>query len=190
MIKYFTTHNFLSNDECDKILNFSLKQLRLQTATVGNSEVNEKKRKSSVSFYDYNNAFPFLKEKLLTEVTNKIKLKGYYVNFENTLIQFTEYKEGEYYNWHTDSADFGQFKDRYCSIVIQLNDEYTGGELEMIDKNDDAETTITFEKGKGNLFVFLSNMSHRVTEVTTGNRYSLVGWFSVKPENNYKKTLI
>jgi PKHD-type hydroxylase len=72
-------------------------------------------------------------------------------------------------------------------MVIQLNDEYTGGELEIKD-NDNNE--ITLEKGLGNLFLFYSYIIHRVKPVTSGTRYSLVNWFRLTPIENFKKTLI
>jgi hypothetical protein len=52
------------------------------------------------------------------------------------------------------------------------------------------ETKIQFEKGTGNLFVFLSSITHRVNEIVGGTRYSLVSWFTLKPTKDFKKTLI
>ena len=57
-------------------------------------------------------------------------------------------------------------------------------------KIDEIEGITTFENGIGNLFVFLSDINHRVSPVESGIRYSLVSWFNLKPINNYKKTLI
>jgi PKHD-type hydroxylase len=188
MINYFTIKEFLSMDECNKILNFSLKNLDLKPGKVMNNMINEKYRKSSISFANYDTIFPFLKIRLVEKISEKIKLKGYDINFDNAPFQFTEYKVGEYYNWHTDSSADGEYAKRYCSVVIQLNNDYTGGDLQM--KIDEKEDNITFENGIGNLFVFLSEINHRVTPVDSGIRYSLVSWFSLKPINNYKKTLI
>lgn len=186
MNNYFTIKNFLSTEETKKLLNFSKKNLLLKPGKVGNNELNEKRRKSSIAFINYDNIYPFFKERLIVQISEKIKLKGYEINFENEPFQFTEYKKGEYYDWHTDSDSLNSI--RYCSIVIQLNDKYTGGDLEMSLK--DSDEIIKFENGIGNLFVFLSSIWHRVTPVTTGTRYSLVNWFSIKPIENYKKTLI
>jgi predicted 2-oxoglutarate/Fe(II)-dependent dioxygenase YbiX len=49
---------------------------------------------------------------------------------------------------------------------------------------------MVFEKGAGNLIIFLSNMEHRVTKITSGNRYTLVNWVGLKQINNFKKTLL
>ena len=101
------------------------------------------------------------------------------------MFQFTEYTTDGYYNWHTDSD--AVMKERYCSMVIQVNDEYTGGELQIIDKDDNE---ITLEKGLGNLFIFYSHLTHRVKPIISGTRYSLVNWFKITPLKNFKKTLI
>ncbi len=188
MINYFTIKEFLSIDECNKILNFSLKNLDLKPGKIMNDVIDENYRKSSISFANYDNIFPFLKSRLVEKISEKIKLKGYEINFDGAPFQFTEYKVGEYYNWHTDSSPEGEYAKRYCSIVIQLNTDYTGGDLQM--KIDEIEGITTFENGIGNLFVFLSDINHRVSPVESGIRYSLVSWFNLKPINNYKKTLI
>jgi predicted 2-oxoglutarate/Fe(II)-dependent dioxygenase YbiX len=57
-------------------------------------------------------------------------------------------------------------------------------------KLENDNTQIQVEKGIGNLIIFLSNLEHRVTDVTMGNRYTLVNWVGLKKINNYKKTLL
>jgi predicted 2-oxoglutarate/Fe(II)-dependent dioxygenase YbiX len=42
----------------------------------------------------------------------------------------------------------------------------------------------------GNLYVFFSNILHRVIPVKKGVRYSLVNWVSLKKIEGYKKTLL
>jgi predicted 2-oxoglutarate/Fe(II)-dependent dioxygenase YbiX len=73
-------------------------------------------------------------------------------------------------------------------MVIQLNDDYEGGDLQLKLENDN--TQIQVEKGIGNLIIFLSNLEHRVTDITRGNRYTLVNWVGLKQINNFKKTLL
>ena len=190
MKKYFTIKNFLLEKECDSLLDFSLKNLELKKGKIGNNEVYEKARKSTIAFCNYDTTFPFLKKRLIQKISNEIKLKGYELNFDEP-FQFTKYDTGEYYQWHTDSATAVEnSSNRYCSVVIQLNNEYSGGSLEIKKFEGEEEIIDIFENGKGNLFVFLSSMLHRVAPVETGVRYSLVSWFKLKPIENYKKTLI
>jgi predicted 2-oxoglutarate/Fe(II)-dependent dioxygenase YbiX len=189
MVENFTIKNLLTESECDEIIGYSTKNLNLTKALVGTEAIyNEKMRKSSVSITNYDSVFPFIKQRLLKQLPGYMNVKGHEINFDNQPYQFTKYEKGEYYNWHVDSIDDGYMAKRYCSIVIQLNNSYTGGELQM-QKNEDDDI-ITFECGKGNLFVFLSNIRHRVNTVTGGTRYSLVSWFTLKPIENFKKTLI
>ena len=187
MFTYTTIKNFLTEEECNQILNFSLNNLKLKKAEIGsidNRIENLEVRNSQISFYEYDKEFPYLRNKISDICTKELNQKGFEINFSEQL-QFTEYKTGQFYNWHTDN---GLHIKRYCSIVIQLNKEYVGGNLEILDEN--LEKKIVMEPGIGNMFIFLSNLKHRVTEVTNGTRYSLVSWLSLKENKNYKKTLI
>ena len=92
---------------------------------------------------------------------------------------------GGHFNWHRDSAETGIYANRFCSIVIILNNEYTGGELEINTELNGDESIITLDNSIGNLHVFLSQVLHRVKPIEAGVRYSLVSWFSVKPINNF-----
>jgi PKHD-type hydroxylase len=94
-------------------------------------------------------------------------------------IQYTKYSSDNIgkYNWHHDTfwADPTPYQ-RKLSMVIQLSDpsEYEGGEFEydpqyILPDKDDL-------KKKGTVFVFPSYIPHRVTEVTKGERKSLVSW--------------
>lgn len=181
MINYTTIPNFLSKKECEDLLQFSLTK-ELKPALVSG---NEKSRKSNVFFYDYSLDFPNLNEKLIEIFKKEVNVKGYNIDFTNNMFQFTEYTTTGYYNWHTDSD--ADMKERYCSMVIQLNNEYTGGELQIKDKDGNE---ITLEKESGNFFLFYSYLTHRVKPIISGTRYSLVNWFKLTPIENFKKTLI
>ena len=112
-------------------------------------------------------------------------------------IQYTEYQKGEYYDWHVDdditrsmindkvltSADNqgeniailnGEYV-RKLSFTIQLSDpeDYEGGELEF---NVNDEERFTAPNKKGTIIIFDSRTKHRVREVKSGVRKSLVGW--------------
>ena len=170
MINYTTIPNLLSKKECEDLLQFSLTK-ELKPALVGGPNMlNLKSRKSNVFFYDYSLNFPNLNEKLINIFKKEVNVKGYDIDFTNNMFQFTEYTKDGYYNWHEDSGNENEvFSTRYCSMVIQLNDEYTGGELQIKDKDGNE---ITLEKGLGNLFIFYSHLTHRVKPITTGTRYS------------------
>jgi PKHD-type hydroxylase len=101
-------------------------------------------------------------------------------------FQFTEYKEGEYFDWHTDSTGT-IYRNRFTSIVIQLNNAYEGGLLEI--KNIKGEI-VPIENKIGTLYIFNSRLLHRVTPVVNGIRYSLVNWVSLVKTNSTKQNLL
>jgi Rps23 Pro-64 3,4-dihydroxylase Tpa1-like proline 4-hydroxylase len=108
-------------------------------------------------------------------------VNGHKLVYNDKGFQFTSYEVGEYYNWHTDSSN-----GRYCSVVINLNDEYRGGDLEL--KIDDK--IVKLDSGVGNAIIFLSNTEHRVVEVSNGTRYSLVNWLVLRENEDNKKSII
>lgn len=104
--------------------------------------------------------------------------------------QFTEYKKGQFYDWHCDSYiepynnpdnpnTYG--KQRKLSMTISLShpEEYEGGDLEFDFRNTDkgSQPKVCEEiREKGSIVVFPSFIWHRVTPVTKGTRHSLVCW--------------
>jgi PKHD-type hydroxylase len=91
-------------------------------------------------------------------------------------MQFGEYSH-EYqgkYDWHHDiNWENPKHFDRKLSVVVQLSDpeSYKGGDFEFAE----VETPSEFKK-QGSVLIFPSYLTHRVTEVTEGTRYSLVSW--------------
>ena len=79
--------------------------------------------------------------------------------------------------FHKDNSDY--------SLILYLNDDYIGGQLEY---KDDIFNTIKI-KPKKNLMVLMDNkLQHRVLPVINGVRYSLVAFFRFI--NNPTKNLI
>ena len=178
--------NFLSTEECDLILNKCKKELTLSSAGVYKGTSNnipiKETRKSSVGWIS---DLGFLNERLTDKLRETFNINGMEVTGLGD-YQFTEYKEGEYFDWHTDSTDT-IYRDRFTSIVIQLNDTYSDGMLEI--KNIKGEL-IPIENKIGTLYIFNSKLWHRVTPVTSGVRYSLVNWVSLVKTNLDKQSLI
>jgi predicted 2-oxoglutarate/Fe(II)-dependent dioxygenase YbiX len=186
MDKFHIIKNFLTEEECFNILVKYKSELKLKPAEIakmGGNTISDKRR-SSIAFID---SIKTIDERLNNILKNTIQIKGFEVTGLGP-YQFTEYKVGEHYDWHTDSSPIGdEYKGRFCSIVIQINDEYDGGYLQLKDENGD---NIQLDKGTGNMYIFYSNITHRVVPVTSGVRYSLVNWISLNPIENFKKTII
>lgn len=94
-------------------------------------------------------------------------------------IQFTEYlgTEGGKYDWHKDVHWQDQTKPyhRKISMSVQLSNsfDYEGGDLQFEDIDGPEPELMRL---RGSAIMFPSFVSHRVTPVTKGTRYSLVAW--------------
>jgi Rps23 Pro-64 3,4-dihydroxylase Tpa1-like proline 4-hydroxylase len=182
MIEFKIINEFLTKEECKNLLDYSLKNLDLKVAKIltDDGPIIDPHRKSKVSFDRYS-GFNFLNEKVNDLVSDTYSIDGHTMVHNDKGYQFTSYETGEYYNWHTDSSN-----GRYCSVVINLNDEYDGGDLELRFE----DKIVKLKNGAGNCIIFLSNTEHRVIEVTNGTRYSLVNWLILKENKENKKSII
>jgi hypothetical protein len=112
-------------------------------------------------------------------------------------IQYTQYGEGHFYNWHQDedidtfykpqlipSSGQNMSQDqviiqgeyvRKLSFALQLSgpEDYTGGEVQFLNN---SGGTFFAPKQRGTMMVFDSRIKHRVRKVKSGMRKSLVGW--------------
>lgn len=77
------------------------------------------------------------------------------------------------YNWHTDSG-IGEHALRKLSVVVQLSrsNEYSGGDLEFFSGSAQWQAS----RQVGTIHVFPSVLVHRVSMVTSGQRWCLVTW--------------
>jgi PKHD-type hydroxylase len=178
--------NFLSQEECEFLLNKCKRELSLSDAKVYNDNSNtlqtKTTRKSSVGWVS---DLGFLNERLTNKLRETFNINGMEVTGLGD-YQFTEYKEGDYFDWHTDSTTT-IYRDRFVSIVIQLNDTYDGGLLEI--KNIKGEL-VPIEYKIGTLYIFNSRLLHRVTPIVNGVRYSLVNWVSLVKTNSTKQNIL
>ena len=99
------------------------------------------------------------------------------VHFDD-LIQVTQYKKGQQYQWHIDQGPITNDRPlpRKLSITLLLNDNFEGGELEFFSPQD--QTAYSPPMKAGSYCVFPSWVAHRVKPVTKGTRYSLVAWMN------------
>lgn len=144
------TPKFFSEEECSKLLLF-FKEQELQTATiVGHFECVPETRKTKIFLWEY-------------DVKLEMKFQATPMSF-----QFAEYSIGDHYDWHHD-YDTHNNKKRIETCVINLNNEYEGGEFELEDHG-------KIELNVGDCLRFDSKLYHKVHPVTKGKRYSMVGW--------------
>jgi predicted 2-oxoglutarate/Fe(II)-dependent dioxygenase YbiX len=177
-----TVTNFLTQDECKSIISKYSKE-KLKVAEIGSNKEGDELKKIRDSKVFFTN-IDWLELKIQNYLISEIKIKGYELDSIEA-FQFTEYKDGGHYDWHTD-VGMG-YKDRFCSVVIQLNDEYNGADLMYKDENNEIQI---FKRGLGSMFIFNSGIEHKVSNIIDGVRYSLVTWIKLKEIEQFKKTLL
>jgi len=100
-----------------------------------------------------------------------------YKSFED--IQFLSYPVGGHYIVHNDSEYFNDDLNKWervaprdISVIMYLNDDFEGGELEF------PELGLTIRPQRGLIITFPSycEFPHRVKPVTKGERNTLVTW--------------
>ena len=92
------------------------------------------------------------------------------------VFQYGKYKEGQFYNWHTDSGPTLPLH-RKLSLMVALTppEEYDGGEI-CINTNGNQDEPLVFKMEPGSVIVIPSWVPHVVKPVTRGERVSLVAW--------------
>ena len=92
-------------------------------------------------------------------------------------FQVAKYNKGDFYNYHMDSNIYDNSSQRKLSITVQLSDsaDYVGGDFQF--SSDVGKLDEKTLREKGTILVFPSFLYHRITKVTQGERFSLVGWY-------------
>jgi len=88
-------------------------------------------------------------------------------------IDLLKYSVGGKYEVHTDHFTTCP---RHLSIIINLNDDYEGGDLIFTDQKEKEIKRLKL--GKGSIVFFPSNFMypHGIQPITKGTRYSIVAW--------------
>lgn len=96
---------------------------------------------------------------------------------------FRKYDIGDYFIKHKDNVAKDGASERYFTISVQLTDgeTYEGGEVI-------ADDEFVFGKEIGNVILWGANIPHEISELTLGERSSLV-FFSDSNHVNFKKSL-
>lgn len=189
-VPFSETKSNLTSDDISKIL--SMGEERLEKAKIASEESKEKNhRDSHIAWFKREPATEFFYIKLLQMVY--MQNVNNHWNFDYDVIedmQFTKYGVDQHYNWHADQMSIPyqdtdpllQGKIRKISFSILLNDNYEGGNFEFeTGLPHHKDRIITLTPKVGHAIVFPSFTYHRVTPVTKGVRYSLVGWICGTP---------
>lgn len=164
-----------TEDECKLILGYGLSEPLLPAYSPGMS-INPDIRSSMVNFIYPIEHSDWLFDRFWSllgkvESTNRLPF-----------LQFSEYSSeyGGHFNRHTDTENFyhptntSTYTRKY-TCVVQASDPaaYEGGTVLLHLPQGDVITP----DPRGSAIIFPSDTPHTVTKVTSGIRYSLVGWF-------------
>lgn len=187
---YCFWNDAFTSEELDKICNISsfdlteasISQPKEGNNTVMSSSTNNEIRRSKVSFHHVNQNNQWIFEKLnkVIETCNhqwfNFDLNGY------DQYQYTEYNSDYqgHYDWHIDThlgpqPENSNTEMRKLSITLLLNDpekDFSGGELQL----GHEKNIHSVNAQKGTIILFPSFQLHRVAQVTSGIRKSLVVW--------------
>ncbi len=176
--EFITLDGFMPH-EVDRILDLWDADKGEEAQVTGDEPYREELRKSSVMFLEPSEETHWIYNRI-AELGSGVNMQRYGFDIQGFLqpLQLAEYGIGEHFDWHLDFA-VGPASHRKLSITVQLSDAdaYEGGDLQF-QINNRVETA---PRRKGTVVVFPSFIQHRVTEVTSGKRNSIVGWLSGPP---------
>ena len=172
---------YFSAEQCQEIIDNALK-LPAEDPVIGKGgefKVDDDTRRSKLRWIRRREPWLDLFSKvdsLIARANNEHFFVSY--NYCNA-FQFTEYDEsylGEY-TLHKDTFLTFPGPHRKLSISVQLSapDEYEGGDFEFMDVGQPPKPINI--RTQGTAIIFPSITYHKVTPVTKGKRYSLVGWY-------------
>ncbi|NNF00921.1 MAG: 2OG-Fe(II) oxygenase [Pyrinomonadaceae bacterium] len=176
--EYVISDGFLPHETIRILEHWDNKKVE-KAAVSGEEKYNEELRKSSLIGLEPSDDTHWIYERIASLATS-VNAQRYGFELRGFLepLQLMEYKTGDLFDWHMDFSA-GEVSHRKLSITVQLSDaeSYEGGDLQFM-INKEAENA---PRRIGSVIVFPSFIRHRVTEVTSGTRYSIVAWLSGPP---------
>lgn len=172
---YFPRPGAFSADECDRVI--ALGEAAAEAAPVwtqGAYGIDPDARDVRTALQARSGETAWLFERLdalFAEASDHFDLP---VGPISEVIQILRYEVGGHFvRWHTD-AGFDRQEQRRISVSVELSEpgDHEGGVLEVVADTVGRPRTMP----RGGAHFFPSRALHRVTPVTRGTRWSLVGW--------------
>ena len=158
-------NNFLTSSDLKRIFAINPKWERGTTIKDPHARV--------VDTYNITHKFGWLDEKVAQLV--KQRNKGFRYNIKSIEeTKLLRYQPGGKYDWHQDVI-WDNPQHRKFTYIIQLSNsnEYSGGDFQFRDADN---IDLSGLRNRGSIIIFPSIMHHRITPLTKGTRYSIVGW--------------
>lgn len=161
-IPYFIKKRFLSEEECNYIINKGMESIESIEATLFNRKRNR--------FFDLDITDPlFIK---ISDLINKVNSKYYNFDMEiSNSVELYTYQSGDFFDYHMDLYKGSASRRKLTFLILLSNgDEYDGGDLEFF-----SNIVGKLPRVKGTIAIYPSFIMHKVTSLTKGIRYSLGG---------------
>jgi PKHD-type hydroxylase len=188
---FATFKKLFTDEECDAIIKFGKRQpMADATISTGRTSDDDTRRGKIGRFAGEEVRWVYQR---VLDAMHKANAHSWKYNLPTDLkskqietMQFGLYdhKKKAFYKFHADNGFIGSpHEKRKLSLTVQLSDNasYTGGELLIRPSclqvpGKDLKEPETASSARGTAIVFPSCLSHMVTPVTRGTRYSLVQW--------------
>jgi len=181
---YIKVIDLLTESECDYILNCINEKKYIKefyNATVYDTkgtQISHWKRNNLQTFVEPGSELDNLIYSKISEAYQKwflsinfeLSQKIIFNNLSDTGYQINKYEINQYYDYHIDNAVMENNENRVVSIVIYINDDYEGGELQF------PFYTYRPSKGQGILFPSDWLYPHKSCPILNGVKYSIVTW--------------
>jgi hypothetical protein len=181
--KILEINNFLSEQECDDLIEYSKTQTLVKSRVLSETGDVESDNRDSEQIWLEDN-----KHYVVTKIANlSAKITQKPLNHMEYL-QFLKYNKGGYFKEHYDpEINYkSDTNDRIYTIIIYLNDDFEGGETYFKNIN----ISIKPKKGKAVIFKsldengnILKKSLHQGSEVTSGTKYMCNKWIHLNKCN-------
>lgn len=173
-----TVPGVLTPDECARVARMA-DEIPAQRSHIMWGDAHENSRRTDLHWLypDATNQWLFDK---IVDAVRAMNNSVFQFDLDGTVgaFQIGRYGPSQGYDWH---CDFGpQSPRRKLSVSVQLTaaDDYTGADLEFFRA---GHANATASRRQGDMSIFPSWATHRVTKLTRGERLSLVTWLEGTP---------
>jgi PKHD-type hydroxylase len=166
-------------EECEKIIKIGQELFPRESAILEDQQTHSAIRKGHVSWFKPEVEATHWIYHRLTDAVNAVNQGNWGFDLEGIEpLQFTIYDElADNYDSHIDllvTRRDGKYRKLSFSLQLSPDDSYKGCDLSMMIGPED----ILAPRQQGSVTFFPSVLLHKVTPITRGKRYSLVGWVS------------
>ena len=173
----YVSHKFFNDDHVKEILKEVKNDAWVDSDTVNPDTGQSRKTKQRIcQGQNIPNNFPI--ENLL-DVVNQLNSQYWKFNLHGIDVAkdypfLYKYNVGGHFDWHIDMSAVISTRKLAFSIQLSNPEDYEGGDLQFYDGNNPTSDLQLREKGS--LIIFPSFVWHRVTPISKGTRYAIVGW--------------